>query len=348
MKPVHCSPQEMFFQMAAAHVPECRFDETAQGNFAQWKEATLPRVLATLGKFPPSCDPEPGLVSEWSHDGLRKQRWRIRLNPWLEGFLDINAPESATGELPAILICPGHARETGRKTHMGNAGADLSPSAVVPPEAYGHHVAKMGYVTFAVDSLGIGDFNDAQKPNWHSQAEGRDWCNLYYLTATMLGMTNLSVNLAHFRVVMDFVSTLPGVRADALGVMGSSGGGTHALWITLLDERIRATEIICYSGFFAEFGFRDLNFCGWQITPGLFGLVDVPELQGLIAPRPLLVDIGARDECFRLESSMECHRRLELIYRSAGASDRLHLDLHPGGHTWGGNQTEAFFRKYLG
>lgn len=348
MKPHNGSPQEMLFQMAVAHVPECRFDETDQEGFFQWKKTTLPRVLSTLGNFPPSCDPRPRLVAEWKHDGLQKQRWQLDLNPWLTGFLDVNFPNNGNGEHPAILICPGHAREVGRKHHMGNANKDLSPTVPVPPDAYGHHVSKMGYVTFAIDFLGIGDFNDAQKPNWKAHAEGRDWCNLYYLASTLLGMTNLSINMAHIRVAMDLVSTLPGVKADAMGVMGSSGGGTNALWITLLDERIKATEIICYSSLFAEFGYRDLNFCGWQITPGLFELVDVPELQGLIAPRPLLVDIGIRDECFRLESAMECYRRVERIYKSADAADRLRLDLHPGGHTWAGNLTEMFFKSHLG
>ena len=112
--------------------------------------------------------------------------------------------------------------------------------------------------------------------------------------------------------------------------------------------KFRATEIICYSSLFAEFGYRDLNFCGWQITPGLFDLVDVPDLQGLIAPRPLLVDIGSRDECFRLESAMECYRRVERIYQMAGAGANLELDLHSGGHTWGGTKRKRFFASIWG
>jgi hypothetical protein len=76
-------------------------------------------------------------------------------------------------------------------------------------------------------------------------------------------------------------------------------------------------------------------------------LVDVPDLRGLIAPRPLLIDIGAYDECFRVESAMECHERLRTIYAAAGASDRLELDLFPGGHAWNGGRSVAFFTRYL-
>ncbi|MEJ7902000.1 MAG: hypothetical protein WKF63_09130, partial [Thermomicrobiales bacterium] len=146
----------------------------------------------------------------------------------------------------------------------------------------------------------------------------------------------------------DFVSGLPQVDPERLGVMGISGGGTTTLWSALCDERLSAIEIICYSDLWTEFGFRDLNYCGMQVAPGLYKLVDLPDLQGLLAPRPLLVDIGAEDDCFNIDSAMACFRQVTTIYETAGHADRLELDLHPGGHAWGGNKSEAFFRKYLG
>ena len=30
-----------------------------------------------------------------------------------------------------------------------------------------------------------------------------------------------------------------------------------------------------------------------------------------------------------------------------GAGDKLELDLHPGAHGWGGNKSEAFFKRHL-
>lgn len=350
MNPKNHSPKDMFLQMACSHEPSCRFNETDVKGFVRWKEHTLPRVLSTLGKPLSSCEPNATLVAEWHHDGLRKQRWMMDLNPWLSGYLDINYPENTPEDeqLPAILVCVGHNRAAGRKGPMGNSIPEPDPEVSVPRAAFGHHVAKMGFVTFGIDWLGMGDFNDAQKPNGYQHGEWRgDWCDLYYLNATLLGMTSLGINISHAKRAIDFVSGLPGVNGCQLGVMGSSGGGTMALWMTLCDQRIRATEIITYSDLFAHFAYRDINHCGMQITPGLFDLVDVPDLQGLIAPRPLLVNIGSRDECFRLESAMECYRRVEKIYRTAKAVDHLELDLHPGGHTWGGNRTAAFFQRHL-
>ena len=130
--------------------------------------------------------------------------------------------------------------------------------------------------------------------------------------------------------------------------MGLSGGGTMALWMSLCDARFKATEIICYSDLWAHFGIRDLNYCGMQVAPGLYRLVDLPDLQGLLAPRPLLIDIGANDSCFKVDTAMTCFKKLEKIYAAAKASKNLQLDLFPGEHGWGGNKAAAFFKQHLG
>jgi hypothetical protein len=129
--------------------------------------------------------------------------------------------------------------------------------------------------------------------------------------------------------------------------MGLSGGGTMALWTTLYDDRIKATEIICYSDLWTYFGIRDLNYCGMQVAPGLFKLVDLPDLQGLLAPKPLLVDIGVYDTCFKVDTAFACFQRLEQIYKAADARDNLELDMFPGEHSWGGNKSISFFTNRL-
>ena len=213
---------------------------------------------------------------------------------------------------------------------------------------YGQAMAQLGFVTYALDWIGFGERNDTVKPNHHAGSGGRDWCNLYYLHATMLGMSSISINVAHGMAATEFVCGLPQVDGEQLGVMGLSGGGTMTLWTALCDARFRAVEIICYSGLWAHFGVSDVNYCGMQVAPGLYKLVDLPDAQGLIAPRPLLVDIGAYDTCFVVDEAKACFDKVERIYKAAGASKELALDLFPGEHGWGGNKSVAFFKKHLG
>jgi hypothetical protein len=109
----------------------------------------------------------------------------------------------------------------------------------------------------------------------------------------MLGMTSLGMNVSHGSALVDFVSTLPFVDGDRLGVMGES-------------------------------------------------------LQGLLTPRPLLVDIGMYDEVFRAESALACHRQLREIYAAAGAEKQLELELAPSDHGWHeGRKSLDFFTTYL-
>ena len=306
-------------------------------------------MLSCLGRFPERVDPRPKLLAEWDHRGLRKQKWVIEAQPHLSGNLYINIPPGTKDEQPrpAILCWHGHG-EFGKEPVMGNASEPaLRENMATHNYEYGQKMAEAGFVTFAVDWLGAGDLNDSGKPNWRSCAQGRDWCNLYYLHATMLGMTSISINVRQGIAATDFVSSLPFVDSGRLGVMGLSGGGTMSTWTAFCDERIKAAEIICYSDLWRDFGIRDVNYCGMQVAPGLYALVDLPDLQGLLAPLPLLIDIGSYDKCFMVDTAMECFRKLEKIYEAAGARDQLHLDLFGGGHRWGANKSVEFFRSAL-
>jgi Abhydrolase family len=344
------SPQAMFERLALEHQPLCRFTGHTAADFAAWRDDTLPRVLATLGTFPATVPPNPQLLAEWEHDGLIKQKWLIDVQPYLAATLLVNLPPGLQpGERrPALLCWHGHG-PYGKEAVMGNdASPELRDHIARHNYDYGRQMAQRGFVTFAIDWIGAGERNDNNKPNGRNTNRGRDWCNLYYLHATMLGMTSLAINVAHGRAATDFVRTLPAVDADRLGVMGLSGGGTMALWSALCDERFRAIEIICYSDLWAHFGIRDLNYCGMQIAPGLFTLVDLPDLQGLLAPRPLLIDIGAYDSCFKIDTAMACYEQVRQIYAAAAVPDHLELDLFPGEHGWGGNKSAPFFRGHLG
>lgn len=343
------SPQQMFADLVANRTPELAFEGSTKRQFNRWKTKTLPTVLGCLGDSPEHVDLNPQLLAEWSHRGLRRQRWIIDVQQHMSATLLVNIPEDLKdGEArPTLFCCHGHG-PFGKEPIMGNDSSDaLAANIAQHRYDYGETMAQLGFVTYAIDFIGFGERNDTVKPNHHADPGGRDWCNLYYLHATMLGMTSISINVTHGQAATDFVTSLPQVDGDRLGVMGLSGGGVMTLWMTLCDERFRASEIMCYSDLWSAFGIRDNNYCGMQVAPGLFKHVDLPDVQGLIAPRPLLVDIGANDTCFRVDTAMACYRQVEKIYAAAGAADALELDLHPGEHGWGGNLSEAFFRRHL-
>jgi dienelactone hydrolase len=343
------SPQQMFVEMAARHKPQYHFAGKTRKDFGIWKRQALPKVLATLGDYPAPVPPKAELLAEWEHRGLKRQRWIIDVQEGLAATLLVNLPLDLKKreKRPAILCCHGHGA-FGKEPVMGNdSSPELRQDITQHGYNYGEIMAQKGYITYAIDWIGFGERNENRKPNHSGLGHGRDWCNLYYLHATMLGMTSISINVAHGKAATDVVCAMPQVDPDRLGVMGLSGGGTMTLWMALCDARFKAAEIICYSDLWAAFGYRDVNYCGMQVAPGLFKLVDLPDLQGLLAPRPLLVSMGANDTCFKVDTAMRCYRQVEGIYAAAGADQRLELDLHPGEHGWAGNLSEAFFARHL-
>ncbi len=340
-------PYSFFCDQALKHKPTGAF----RGPFGQWKRRTLPKVLATLGERPQKAPAKPELMVEWEEDGLIKQRWVIDTQPGLSAVLLIFRPaDMKRGEKrPAILCCHGHG-QFGKDPVMGFAGyADRDAGMAQHNYNYGEQMAKAGFVTYAIDWLGFGERSSRYKPHFHEQQIGdRDECNINYLCATMLGTTPLAINCHDGSAATDFVARQRYVDEKNLGVMGLSQGGTMTTWMALTDNRFKAADIICYAGPFYDIAYRTYNVCGSQVTPGLFGVVDTPELQGLIAPRPLLIELGVHDTCFHVDHTYSKHyKQVEKIYKSAGAAKKLELDLHPNEHAWGGNKSVDFFRKHL-
>lgn len=194
------SPMRMFSEYAAKFRPRYSFKGSDKKYFDKWKAEALPEVLSCLGEFPPKANSlNPELSAEWEHDGLIKQRWFLDVAERISAVLQVNRPQKLQkGEkYPAILCAMGTANME-KKTVMGNDSTDSLKADIKQFNySYGHKMAKAGFVTYAMDWIGFGERNDNKKPNFKNNDRGRDWCNLYYLHSTMLGMTSLSINVTH-------------------------------------------------------------------------------------------------------------------------------------------------------
>lgn len=337
-----------FRKLAREHVPEYRFRGRNREDWKEWREVLLPKVLATLGNFPEPVPPNPETLVEWRVDNLIKSKIVFDVEDGLSAPAYVFRPEDCSNEpLPAILCCHGH-HPRGKDAVMGFPDPEHAEGPLNGQD-FGLQMAKQGFVTMCIDWRGFGERDDRRKPIFHDITRGgkRDQCNVHFLRAALLGKTMLGLNLHDASVALNYLSEQSFVDPERIGVMGMSLGGTIGTWITLREPRVKAANIICYADRFADFALQAVNFCGSQMTPGLFTLCDVPDLHGLIAPRPLLVEMGTQDPTFRIESATDCHRETEKIYAAAEESEKLWLDLFEGAHLWGANHSVEFFRKYL-
>lgn len=336
-----------FRSVSKKHRPTFRFEGSSSSDWKKWRKELLPKVKASLGQMPAKVPLNPEILAEWSENGLLKQKVVFDVEDGLSALAYVFHPADAKGKVPGILACHGHGL-FGKEPVMGNSStSELRADIEDNNYDYGLQMAKAGYAVIAIDWRGFGDRDDRRKPNYNDNIRGHDICNVHYIRANILDMTLLGMDIHDGMCALNYLCSQDFVDADRIGVMGLSFGGTMTTWMALCDERIKAADIMCYSDRFAEFGMRDVNFCGSQITSGLYELCDVPDLHGLIASKPLLIEIGAYDDCFRLGSAMSCFHEVEKIYIAAGCRDKLELDLFEGGHGWGANKTFDFFNQYL-
>jgi cephalosporin-C deacetylase-like acetyl esterase len=163
----------------------------------------------------------------------------------------------------------------------------------------------------------------------------------------IMGVYTLTLNIWDVKRCVDYLQTRPEVDPERIGMMGLSQGGTVTTFATAAEPRIKAADIIGYVNPWARFGVERANFCGSQIVPDIFKYFDTHDIAGLIAPRPLLIEMGVHDTCFPIEDQLAGYQGVRRIYEAAGVADRLWSDIHLGEHGFAGNKAYEFFDRYL-
>ena len=196
----------------------------------------------------------PSSHSARDHDGYEVENISLETLPgfFLTGNLYRPLPRAENS--PVILLPHGHFKPLGR----------FHPDQ----QTLAAHLAQMGVIVF---SYGMVGWNDS-KQTTHDDP----------LVLALQTWNSIRP--------VDFVTRLPGVDPQRVGVAGASGGGTQSLYLAFLDERIRAVApvVIVYP-------WTDPDGC--RCEGGLPVLQNVNsniiELAALCAPRPqLIITVG--------------------------------------------------------
>ena len=144
---------------------------------------------------------------------------------------------------------------------------------------------------------------------------------------------------------VDYLVARPDLRPDRLAAVGVSLGGELAVLLAALDERVGA---VIPAGFVRTIldELHGSAFCACMYQPDLFAEFDLPEIAGLVAPRPLLVQSGDRDPLYPRANAEAGVARLREIYAAAGG--RLETSFFPGLHELDGPGAIAWLRRVWG
>lgn len=230
---------------------------------------------------------------------------------WLPAYLLV---PPGTGRRPAVLALPGH-----------DGPPERGAQAIVGPDtpsnymhAFGRPLAEAGYVVLAVDMPGVGELG-----------------NLDYDRMLALGLLTdrplkgLMLETAH--QALDYLLSRPEVNPAATGAMGVSLGGELAMYLGVLDPRVK---FVGASGFFASFKDYFPRVSPSLFVPGLLDVADIPDLAAMVAPRPLWLQNGQKDRLLSADGAKASFDTVQKAYTAAGAPGGAVLDVHPGGHVF--------------
>jgi len=323
--------------------PELEFNCKTKEEFYEWKEKLINKIKELLGQFPEAADLKPEKLSEEEKENYIREKWVIQTEKDCFMPLYILIPKGNKKKYPAILCCHGHG-PYGKDPVAGvhNNNPDIINNIKLNNYNYGEQMAERGYVTIVPDWRSFGE-----RIGYHNIYAPRDICNIHFLQHLILGRTLLGANIFDGMRAIDFLLTRDYVDKEKIGCMGLSFGGTMTTYLTLLDDRIKAADIICYATTTLHYAIERPNFCGSQIVPYLYKYADVGDVIAAICPKPLLIESGVNDTCFWFHSAKKAHQKIKKAYEVAGVSENLWIEIFEGGHSFSGKLAFKFFDKYL-
>lgn len=323
----------VFFRREYAGVtPSLPFTARTLDEALAWQKKARPRLQKLLGDFPKVSGPvKSRVLEERTFPGYTQTKLEMELFPGLLSIAFYLLPNDRPKRGPAVVALPGH----------GNSVEDLIGDHA---EGYALECARAGLPTLALEQIAFGerrhDLAIREKP------EGGTACIVPAGAALMLGRTLLGYRVVEARRALDWLSARPEVDPKRLGMTGSSGGGNTTFFTACLEPRLGAALI---NGYFNTFygSVYSIYHCTDNFVPGILGWFEMPDLVGLIAPRPLFVMQGDRDPLFPLASFRQAVKKAKEIYEVFGVPERMGTHVFPGEHAWNGTQGVPWLARVL-
>jgi len=303
-------------------------------DFRAW-QARLRGVLRERLGLP---DREPRLLEvveepmqEVEMRGLRYRRQRVLLRTehdlWVPGHLCL--PREGDGPFPCVIGCQGHAKE-GIRLSIGEVDdATWEASVVGGDRDYPLQAVRHGYAALALEMRGFGEL---RLPEDIEQDAGSSCLRLSAL-ALQAGRTLVGMRVHDVMAAIEYLQQRPDIIPGQIALTGNSGGGTVTFYTGALDDRLAACIPSCAFSTFAA-SIQGVDHCICNFIPGLSALIEMDDLAGLAAPKPLLIINGREDSIFPIGPAEEAFRHIQAIYAAAGAPDNCRLYVGGGGHRY--------------
>lgn len=332
-------PQKWHEELMKNISPQLAYKEGEE--FKAWQAKARNTLERLLGLPLPKTEPNVRVEYERKTEEFLEKRFIFTS----EGNVDVPChlliPKSDKAEdkkvYPLVICLQGHSK--GMHISLGRAKYPGDEQSIAGDRDFAIQAVKEGYAALAIEQRCFGERGGTSDgPN----------CYQSTMSALLLGRTTIGERVWDISRAIDVIEKyFPEIDSSRIACMGNSGGGTITYYAACLDERIAVAMPSCAVCNYVD-SIGTLYHCSCNYIPGIYKYFEMGDLAGLIAPRPLIVVAGRKDDIFPIAGVQRSFERIKELYRAAGAEDRCRLVIGEGGHRFYARESWPVFRDLSG
>jgi dienelactone hydrolase len=243
--------------------------------------------------------------------GFVVQHLRATSWPGVHASAHLYLPAHAGMErTPAVLLCCGH----------GESGKHCPGY-----QRMALHLVRLGAAVLVPDNIGQGE----RVPMGHGDAV------LPFACGTSLQGLIVLETMAW----LDWLERDSRIDASRVAAIGNSG-----LFLGALREDLAAVSSSGYPSTFEFIARKEKRHCLCNVLPDIVGRLEMWQLLGCVAPRPLLIAQGDRDVLFPVDLFHRVARQTRTAYQNSEADAQFEAELVRGEHSWDANRCQRIGR----
>ena len=320
------------------------FQAKTRRQAEQWQTRLRAKLAELVGGFPEkrtALQAETLEVREFP--AYRREKFVFQSRPGSSVLGYLLTPKSGSAPHASVICVPGHGRGVDDIVGIDDHGHDRAAH-----DGYQYDFAiqavEHGMAAVAIEPMGFGCRRDAANK---ARGLGQSSCQPTAGAALLLGQTMIGWRVWDVMRTIDWIETRAELDAKRVGCMGISGGGTCTLFSTALEPRIKAALVSGYLNTF-QASVMSISHCIDNYVPGILNWAEAYDVAGLIAPRPLFVESGERDNIFPIAASRASFKRVKKVYETFDAAAMTEQETFDGPHSFWGKRGLPFLAKHLG
>lgn len=334
-------------------------------SFKEFQTAGREKVLEVLSYRPDKVAPEPKVLERVDCGDHIRETVVFATTPLFRVPAYVLIPKNLKRRAPAIVDLHSHGGMfVFGKEKVVDLGENHPAMTAYHKQNYDGRptataLVRRGYVVITIDAFNFGErrvildgdlkygldrskytLDDVKHLN--GQCRGKEATLVKALT--LAGATWPGIVAWDDMRSVDYLLTRPEVDPKRIGCIGISMGGYRAIYLSALDERIRAGCVVGFMSSVRPMIHAHLDTHSWvHFLPALHQYLDLPDVASLTAPRSLLVQQCSQDRLFPPAGMKESVEKIARVYEKAGAQGKFDGRFYDVPHRFTlGMQDDAF------